>query len=132
MGIDTYDNVQAFLVFENGSIWVIENSWIFPSEFPKSNDGKTVIVGTNGIIRSDSQDRGLQIYTNKKAVTTNSYFINYYNGKPFGFGIEPIWDFVECLLYDKPFRADLQDGLEATKIAEAVHKSIEEDTTIKF
>jgi len=132
MGIDTYDNVQAFLVFENGSVWVIENSWIFPSKFPKSNDGKTVIIGTNGIIRSDSQDRGLQIYTNEKAITPNSYFINYYDNKPFGFGIQPIYDFIECLIYDLPFRANLQDGLEATKIAEAVHKSIEENMVVKL
>lgn len=130
MGIDTYDNIQAFITFENGATWTIENSWILPSKFPKANDGKTVILGTNLLIRSDSQDRGLHIYSEDGVSTPNSYFINYINKKPFGFGIQPIYDFVESLLYDKPFIADVYDGLEATKIAEAVHKSIEENKLI--
>jgi len=94
-GIDTYDNIQALITFENGAVWVVENSWILPGSFPKSNDGRTFILGTNGYVRIDSQNRGVEIFTEEKATTPNSYFLNKINEKPFGFGVQPVDDFVE-------------------------------------
>lgn len=124
-GIDTYDTIQAFLKFENGCYWTVENSWIYPNGFAKNNDGRTQILCENALLRADSQNRGVEIYSDKKLKTPNSYFILENNGRPSGFGIEPINDFVYCLLNDLPFVADAKDGLESEKIADAVHKSLE-------
>ena len=49
-----------------------------------------------------------------------------------GFGIEPLNDFVYCIQNDKPFIANLNDGLEAELIAEAVHKSAEIGEKVKI
>ncbi len=45
---------------------------------------------------------------------------------------DPINDFVRCLQNDLPFIADAKDGLEAEKIAEAVHKSVETASVVKL
>lgn len=123
-GIDTYDTIQAILKFENGCYWTVENSWIFPKGFAKNNDGRTQIVCENAVLRADSQNRGVEIYDENKCRTPNSYFILDNNGRPRGFGIEPINDFVYCLTHNKPFVADGNDGLQAELIAEAVHESL--------
>lgn len=124
-GVDTYDTIQAFLKMENGCYWTVENGWIYPEGFAKNNDGRTQVLCENILLRADSQNRGLEIFDNVKQRTPNSYFIQEYNGRPFGFGIEPINDFIRSLVTGEPFLADAIDGLEAEKIADAVHKSVE-------
>ncbi len=129
-GIDTYDTVQAFLKMENGCYWTVENGWIYPEGFAKNNDGRTQILCENALFRIDSQNRGVEIFDNSKYRTPNSYFLQEYNGRPFGFCVEPINDFIRCLITGEPFVAGTKDGLEAEKIAEAVHKSVETGKTV--
>ena len=131
-GIDTYDSVQAILKLENGCHWVVENSWVFPKGFAKNNDGRTQIVCEDKVLRADSQNRGVEIYDNTKCKTPNSYFILESNGRPRGFGIEPINDFVDAIINNTPFVASAYDGMQAEKIAEAVHKSLETNQIIKI
>lgn len=80
----------------------------------------------------DSQNRGVEIYNNSKLRTPNSYFILNNCGRPSGFGIEPINDFIYCLQNDLPFIADGNDGLQAELIAEAVHESLEKGVAVKL
>ena len=47
-----------------------------------------------------------------------------FDGRPVGFGYDPIYDFVRCIRTGAPFVADAHDGLEAELIAGAVHKSV--------
>lgn len=131
-GVDTYDTIQAFLTFENGCHWTVENSWVLPAGFAKNNDGRTQILTTNTLLRVDSQNRGVEIYDGSKGRTPNYCFMQMFEGRPVGFGYDPINDFVRCIQYDLPFVADAKDGLEAEKIAEAVHKSVETANVVKI
>lgn len=124
-GLECYDSIQAMLVMEDGSSWTVDNCWTLPNSFPKSNDGRATILTENKFIRIDSQDRGLEIFSPQKTSTPNSYFISYRNGKATGFGIDPIDDFAQAIRDNTPFIADDYDGIQATKIAVAVHKSLE-------
>lgn len=132
LGVDTYDSIQAFLTFENGCNWTVENAWVLPSGFAKNNDGRTQIITENTMIRVDSQNRGIEIYDQNKGRTPNYCFMQMFEGRPIGFGYDPIYDFVRCIQYDLPFVATAKDGLEAEKIAEAVHKSVETGTVVKI
>lgn len=132
LGVDTYDTIQAFLKFEDGSYWTVENSWVYPNGFAKNNDGRTQILTEKKVLRSDSQNRGVEIFDENKLKTPNSYFILDVAGRPRGFGIEPINDFIYSLMTDTPFVADAYDGLEAQLIAEAVHKSLELNEVVKI
>lgn len=131
-GIDTYDSITANLTFENGCTWTVENAWILPNGFAKADDGCTEILCENVMIRVDSQDRGVEFFDKDKLHTPNICFMLNQNGQLKGFGIEPINDFVDCILNNKPFIANLQDGLEAERIAEAVHLSADTHQIIKI
>ena len=110
----------------------MENSWILPNKFPKSNDGRMFILTEKKYLRSDSQNRGVEFFSETKTQTPNSYFITYRNNKAFGFGIDPINDFVDSVLNKGVFLSDANDGLEATRIADAVHESIRTKSIVKI
>lgn len=131
-GIDTYDSVSAILTMEDGSHWVVENSWIYPNGFAKNNDGRTQITAEHKVLRSDSQNRGVEIYDSEKLRTPNSYFILNVGSRPRGFGIDPINDFIHALITGEDFIADANDGLQAQRIAEAVHESLELGKAVKI
>jgi predicted dehydrogenase len=124
-GIDTCDSVQSTLLMEDGSSWVVENSWVLPVAFPKDNDGRISLLCDNTWIRSDSQNRGLEIFGQTTVKTPNSYFITYRDNVASGFGIDPINDFIRAVKEEKPYAASSVDGLEASRICEAVHRSLE-------
>ncbi|WP_195863796.1 Gfo/Idh/MocA family protein [Aerococcus urinae] len=131
-GIDSYDSVTSLITFENGCNWVVENSWVLPSGFAKNNDGRTSILTTDNYIRVDNQDRGIEVFDSEKQHTPNVFFFNNFYGKVFGFGADPINSFIDCLINDKEFVADGNDGLQATKITEAIHKSLDTGERVKI
>lgn len=132
LGVDTYDSVQSIITFENGCTWVLENSWILPSGFPKANDSRTSIVTSEKYIRINNQDRGVEMVDSEKTYTPNVFFFNDFNGKVVGFGADPINSFVDSLINKSDFVADGFDGLQATKITAAIHKSLEEGVSVKI
>lgn len=131
-GVDTYDSITANLTFENGCTWTVENAWILPNGFAKADDGCTEILCENEMIRVDSQKRGVEFFDENKLSTPNVCFIQNYQGRSMGFGIDPLNDFVNCIQKDLPFMADMYDGLEAELIAEAVHKSADIHQIVKI
>lgn len=132
MGVDSYDSVQAILTFENGCTWTLENSWVLPNGFAKANDGKTFILTSEELVRIDSQDRGLQIFDDAKLKTPNVFFFNDWNGRQFGFGIDPINDFVDSVIDGRPLVADGVDGLKAIQITDAILESVKTNKVVQL
>ena len=58
--------------------------------------------------------------------------MDYKNGKASGFGLDPIKDFIKDVKSGNKFIADEIDGLKATLIAAAVHKSLETGEVVKL
>lgn len=132
MGIETYDSVTSFITFENGCTWTVENSWIVPSGFAKNNDGRTSILTSKELIRIDNQNRGVECFGEDKLHTPNVFFFNDFHGKVIGFGADPINFFIDNLITGKEFVADVYDGLQAAKITEAIHKSLESNKRVQI
>jgi len=141
LGVDTYDFVAAMVEFENGAVINFDVSWILPEDFESIVNQGFRLVGENGIIECDSQDRGTRVCYGKEGVMTyNPVFMNERKDKSgrtrySGYGIESIADFVYNLEYLKEggslekIKGGItglgEDGLEVTKIAVAVHRSLE-------
>jgi len=141
LGIDTYDWVSTTVEFENGAAVSFDMSWILPEGFESIVNQGFKLVGENGIIECDSQDRGTRVSYGKEGVMTrNPVFINERidrSGriKYSGYGIESIADFVYNLVYLEKggslaglsggITALGEDGLESTRMAAAVHRSLE-------
>ena len=128
-GYSTWDNIQAVLTMKDGSNWTVETSWILPNTFPKSNDGQLVIITENKYFKNESY-RGVKSYSDKKQGIPNYIFMNFDENSASGFGLEPMQEFIEDIVEGKEFRTTAYDGLQATKIAAAVHESAETGTVI--
>lgn len=123
-GLDTWDNLQAILTLQDGSHWTVENSWILPNTFPKSNDGQLVILTENKYFKNESY-RGVKTYTSKKQSIPNYIFMNFHEHMASGFGLAPMQEFICDIIHNRPFRTSVMDGLKATQICEAIHASAE-------
>lgn len=141
MGIDTFDSISAKVIFENGACVNFDVCWILPESFEAIVNQSVRLVGTEGIVECDTQDRGTRLCSSAKGMETyNSGFIiesRDISGKTVfsGYGIESIKDFVYNICYLKnggsfetlkknSMSAFGEDGLEVTKIAAAIHKSL--------
>ncbi len=154
LGIDTYDAVQAKLVFESGASFSVDVSWHLPDQNEAVVNQGIKVVGSDGWMVVDSQDRGARgclsgpvgaaVGTDRETAGASMFtpnlglFLQRQDrwGRPVyaGYGIESIQDFAHnvAFLAQGGSLADLdgypsgRDGLETTKITVAVHHSIDQ------
>lgn len=139
-GVDTWDSLSALVEFQNGATITFDVSWILPREFEAIVNQECRLVGTRGLWEIDSQDRGSRYCRQSEGMRTqNSNFISEYtdrHGRKVwrGYGIEAIEDLIHNIirLREGATIQDLagtypsgEDGLEVTRIAEAIHQSAE-------
>lgn len=146
-GIDAYDSISAKVDFVSGASFSFDTSWVLPKGFEAIVNQAVRIVGTKGVFECDSQDRGLRsCIAGEGMATYNNNFRreteDKYGRKVLrGYGIESIEDFAHNAAFLKgggsisDIRgcwASGEDGLEVTKIAVAVHESIESGDVIRL
>ena len=140
LGLDFWDNISAQIVFKNGATFTVDAGWTLPDGFEAIVNQGIRIIGTDGIVEIDSQDRGAGACL--KGKTQQSYNLGFYSEKRTpdgritygGYGIESIMEFayhVNYVLNGGNIReleglyANVYDGLEVSKICVGVHKSAE-------
>lgn len=147
LGIDTYDAVSASIEMEGGLACTIDVNWVLPPQFEAVVNQGLRLVGSQGIIELDSQDRGLRYcFASDGAITPNlgAFFSD---TTPFGwkevngYFVDAIKDFLLNVLFLKSGGELGQlegrypsgwDGLRVTQVAEAVHRSIAEGHQIEI
>jgi len=141
LGVDAWDAISIHAEMERDITFQCQVSWILPDDFEATVNQGIRIVGTEGIMEIDSQDRGAaSCFASDKGMT--SYNLGFFretldkagNMTYGGYGIDAIADFADNLshLLDGGTVEDLngrypdgKDGLEATKIVAAAHESLE-------
>ena len=139
LGVDTFDCVQAKIDFEDDISFMLDTSWVLPSGFEAIVNQGIRVIGTEGILEVDSQNRGAEgCFKDRTHETLNLGFKLYSrdkwgNPRYSGYGFESIADLVENIAFLKSGGrlADLQgkypdgrDGLETTRILCGIHESI--------
>jgi len=146
MGIDTFDAVSATIQMAGGLNCAIDVNWILPMQFEAVVNQGLRLVGSEGILELDSQDRGLRYcFSSDGTMTPNpgAFFSeeSVFGRRVMGYFVDAIKDFVLNVLFLKSGgqRRQLegrypsgQDGLRATQVAEAVQKSITEGRQVKI
>jgi predicted dehydrogenase len=146
-GIDAYDCVNAKIDFASGAAFSFDTSWILPKSFEAVVNQGLRIVGTQGLVECDSQDRGTRsCIAGEGMATYNNNFRRESadrTGRRIlrGYGVESLEDFAGNVAFLKAGGrlADLrgvwasgEDGLEATRIASAVHESLASGRTVRL
>lgn len=144
-GVDTFDCVNAKIHFQNGCAFSFDASWVLPNSFEAIVNQGCRIVGSKGLFEIDTQDRGTASCVESQGMRTynNNFFRETTDkeGQPLyeGYGVESIADFIHNVRYVKEHGQGSRppgvwgngfDGLQATRMALAAHKSIEEGKVI--
>lgn len=142
-GIDTYDAIQAKIMFPDGVSFTVDSAWHWPEQNEAIVNQGIKVVGTDGWMTVDSQDRGTRGCVrrddslNATMYTPNLGFFqeSVEAGTPryWGYAVDSIESFVtnvtELLTGATTLDALANtypsgiDGMEVTKIAVAVHES---------
>ena len=69
-GMDAFDAVQVKVQFDNGMSIDFHNNWILPDSFEGPVNQESRLFGTNGMVESDTQYRGLRFATGDKGMRT--------------------------------------------------------------
>ena len=73
--MDAFDAVQVKVQFDNGMSIDFINNWIVPDAFEAPVNQESQLVGTDGMVESDTQYRGLRYTTTGRGTqTSNSHF----------------------------------------------------------
>ena len=140
LGVDAYDCVNAKVVFDNGATFAIDTSWIMPDGFEAIVNQGIRIVGTDGMIEIDSQNRGAEVCSTAGGQETWNlgFFLEEQNPdgsmRYAGYGVESIMAFAHNINFVlgggslEQLEGRFVDGREArfsTEIAVAAHQSLE-------
>ena len=104
-----------------------ENAWILPRSQPMVYDFKVELLGSEGAVYVDSSHHGaFELHTGGRlsygdvlgATPTSDLRVG-------GFVLEAIARFADAVLHDRPVLATGEDGVEATRIVDAIKRSAE-------
>ncbi len=74
-GLDAFDAVQVKVQFDNGMSIDFINNWIVPDGFEGAVNQESMLVGTEGMVESDTQYRGLRFCAAETGMkTANTHF----------------------------------------------------------
>jgi predicted dehydrogenase len=147
MGIDTFDSVSAHIVMEGDMSCHIDVNWILPRQFEAVVNQGLRIVGSEGFVELDSQDRGLRYCFADDGAITPNYGALFSDQSVFGwenvsgYFVDAIKDFYKNVSYLKSGGSIREiegkypsgyDGLMITQVAEAVHLSIKEKRPVEI
>jgi predicted dehydrogenase len=127
LGVDAPDFHVAIAEFKHGAVVTFENAWILPRSQPMVYDFKVEVLGSEGALYVDSSHHGaFELHTGGRlsygdvlGVTPTSDL------RVGGFVLEAISRFADAVLHDRPVLATGEDGVEATRIVDAIKRSAE-------
>ncbi len=125
LGIDTYDGIQALVKFENGAGAMFECGWVYPNSFPTTVDSIIELVGSDGVIHIDRTRETLAVankngYQYPKSSMTMEVAGRLEGALPTSVGL-----YIDSLIAGKEAPVTVTDGLEVTRIVDAIHRSLE-------
>ncbi len=122
--LDVPDVWTYILRFENGGIGNVENAWILPNTLAGYGDFRSEIIGTKGVYYTTLQAPEVnEMYTSSEHRRMDYLTFLDIRGARFGFTLQSIQYFADCVLRDEQPFVTLEDGLANTKILCAVAES---------
>jgi predicted dehydrogenase len=124
-GLDIPDFFHYVLEFPGGGVGSVHNSWIMPESNPTICELKCEIVGEKASVSIDALSSGVLETADAKGYRYQDVLAYFdIQGQPGGFAIESIRHFADCVIHDKQPLVPGEIGLEVTRVACAVERSV--------
>jgi len=124
MGVDTPDFFQSILEFPGGAVASLENVWLLPESAPNVVDVKCELIGSRETMYLDTSSHGAFTIHGESGVRYADVMgAPLVHGKFYGFQLESIRHFADCVAFDKEPLVSGEVGLEVTRVACAIEQS---------
>lgn len=121
-GIDTWDQIDALIRLESGTIVNLTSSWILPESSPHIVDFRVEVVGTLGSAHINMNDQGIQTHANKYA--THWPLPVEINDVEHGMAQWMVRSWARSISRNEPIKPDVHHGLIVTRTIEEIHRTI--------
>ncbi len=127
-GVDTWDGIDAFVRFDDGSTTVLHSNWVLPESFPAVYDLRYEALADGLAIRVVAADQGVHTYGDRATWTQWGTYVK--DGRLHGFPVDMAHAFADALN-----GADLElpgpaDGLIVTRTIAAIDRSLASGTPV--
>jgi len=125
MGVDTPDFFASTLEFPSGAVAVIENVWLLPQTAPNVVDVKCEFIGSKEALYINTSSHGaLEIHGESGVTYGDALGAPFVHGRYYGFLVESIRHFADCVAHDRDPLVSGEDGLEVTRALCAIEESV--------
>ena len=133
LGRSTPDLFFYHLTFSHGGVATIENCWILSDRMPSPVEFKAELIGSKGTLCIDiTHHRALEKYAPGGASYPDVFAFPATDTGSCGFAIASIHHFIDCVVADREPSPTIMDGLAATRIIQAVHRSAATGKPVKL
>lgn len=136
-GINCEDYFQSILEFASGRTAIVENSWLLPERSaPALFDFRVEVVGDKGAMFANLPfSDAVRKYTDAPKAAPYYPSVDVFFGPQFdrdfrGGAHAAINTFITCVSEGRKMPVDGIDGLRATQVVQAMHKSVEKGTPV--
>jgi len=130
-GVDVQDLYHATVEFANGAIATFEALWFLPETMPTVAQCYTHFAFTEAFVVLDHTQPVIQVAAPDK-YTTPGFMGGSMRGKPWGTVYDAVAQFVEDVLAGRPTVVSPQDGLQVTRIVNAIIESAQNRTPVEL
>jgi predicted dehydrogenase len=132
-GLDVPDVWTYILRFADGGIGNVENTWVLPNTLAGYGDFRSEIIATKGVYYTTLQSAEVnEMYSDSGHRRLDYLTLLDIRGFKFGFTLQAIQYFADCVLRDEQPFVTLEDGLANTKILCAVAESAASGKPVKI
>ena len=125
LGVDTPDLFATTFEFPSGAVAVIENVWLLPPSAPSVVDVKCELIGDKeAVYINTSHHAAMEIHTQEGVRFGDALGAPFVHGRFYGFQVESIRHFADCVAFDRAPLISGEDGLEVTRALCAVEESV--------
>ncbi|HID08330.1 MAG TPA: Gfo/Idh/MocA family oxidoreductase [Armatimonadetes bacterium] len=128
---DTPDSVLATLRFANGTIALLEVSWVLPESFPGRLDAQFEAVGTTGTIYVNGSSEVMTI-AHERIEQPELFYAPEVLGECTGILMNELRHFINCVRYGTPPLITGNDAKTAVEVACAIKRSYETGSIVEL
>jgi len=123
-GVDTPDLFASTFEFPSGAVAVIENVWLLPETAPNVVDVKCELIGTKeALYLNTSHHAALEMHTPAGVKYGDALGAPFVHGRYYGFQIESIRHFADCVVSGRDPLVSGEEALEVTRALCAAEES---------
>lgn len=124
-GVESEDSIFTTCEFEDGTIGALHIGWSIPGYMPSGINARLEVVGTDGVIKLDVHNHGLEIIRSSGVSLPDGLHWPEINGRISGDLADEVLHFVTSVRDGKEFVISVPEAMRAVAVNDAILRSVD-------